>query len=94
MEKFLRCKLVKNRRNLVIVLMQFIYENGEIINISNFEINISDLELDILFLCWLWMLIILRQCYLSGSIMMLDSCDFLESSVFSSMSDLSLDLNG
>lgn len=93
-EKPSRCKSAKNRRNSATVSMQSIHENGETTNISNSEINTSDSESDISFPRRPRMSTTSRQRHSSGSTMTSDSRDFLESSVFSSMSDLSLDSNG
>lgn len=92
-EKPSRCKSAKNRRNSATVSMQSIHENGEQTNISNSDINTSDSESDISF-PRRPRISTSRQRHSSGSTMTSDSRDFLESSVFSSMSDLSLDSNG
>ncbi|XP_061193367.1 dentin sialophosphoprotein-like [Saccostrea echinata] len=93
-DKAQRCKSAKQRKNSSTVPMQSIHENGEMKYSNSSDVNTSDSESD-LSNSRRARISSSRQRHLSGSTVTSDSRDYFPgSSVYSSMSDLSLDSNG
>ena len=92
-DKPIRCKSAKQRRNSSTIPMQSIHENGELKRVNGTDVNTSDSESDIS-IPRRTRVPPFRQRHSSGSSVTSDSRELLGSSVYSSMSDLSLDSNG
>ncbi|XP_062615577.1 dentin sialophosphoprotein-like [Saccostrea cucullata] len=93
-DKAQRCKSAKQRKNSSAIPMQSILENGEMKYSNSSDVNTSDSESD-LSNSRRARISSSRQRHLSGSTVTSDSRDYFPgSSVYSSMSDLSLDSNG